>query len=112
MKKAGRSNDTSVIPFIPENPINKNILKKFMDEESADVVFEVGGGNQHGGNTRKKAKITPTKFYAHRLILQDGAPMLAELCKSGGGELATISIANIKPDIFRQMLYCVRGEAV
>ena len=26
-------------PFIPENPISKNILSKFMDEESADVVF-------------------------------------------------------------------------
>ena len=26
-------------PFIPENPIAKNILSKFMDEESADVIL-------------------------------------------------------------------------
>ena len=34
----------SDVAFLPENPLCKNILKKFMNEESADVVFEVGSG--------------------------------------------------------------------
>ena len=29
--------------FVPENPFSTNMLKLFMDEESADVVFQVGG---------------------------------------------------------------------
>ena len=99
--------------FIPENPINKNILNKFNDEESSDVVFEVDsasmneqGGDESGG---KRAKTTTT-FYAHRLIVQDGAPLLAELCKpSAGGNVATVSITDVKPDIFRHMLYYAYG---
>ena len=50
--------------FIPTNPLNKNILNKFNDEESADVLFEVGSGSQKGRNTRKKAKTSTTTFYA------------------------------------------------
>ena len=35
---------TKIVPnqFIPKNLICKNILKMYMDEESADVIFEVG----------------------------------------------------------------------
>jgi hypothetical protein len=98
----------SVAPFIPKNPLCKNILKKFMNEESADVIFEVGG-SQEGGNSRKRTKTAPTKFHAHRLLLQDSAPMLAELCKSNGGESSTIPITDVKPDIFRHMLYYMYG---
>ena len=46
--------------FIPKNPININILELLEDEESADVMFEVGG-HKHNIDT------TAT-FYAHRLI--------------------------------------------
>ena len=100
--------------FIPKNPLNKNIINKFNDEESADVKFEVDsasiseqGGDEGGG---KRAKTTTT-FHAHRLILQDGAPLLAELCKpsAGGGSVATVLITDVKPDIFRHMLYYLYG---
>jgi hypothetical protein len=75
------------------------------------VVFEVGSANQEGENS-KKAK-TSTNLYAHRLVLKDGAPLLAELCKpSAGGSIATVSIADVKPDIFRHMILCVWGEIV
>ena len=30
----------SITQFIPTNPINKNVLKLFMNEESSDIVFE------------------------------------------------------------------------
>ena len=95
--------------FIPTNPLNKNILNKFNDEESADVVFEVGSGSKQGKGTRKKAK-TSTNFYAHRLILQDISTTLAEMCKPpGGGSVASVSITDVKPDIFKHMLYYLYG---
>ena len=99
-------------PFIPENPISKNILSKFMDEESADVVFEVGTQSEIGRNTRKRAKTATTTFYAHRFILQDGATTLAELCKSGGSAVTTISITDVTPGIFRHLLYYVYGGKI
>lgn len=61
--------------FIPSNPsVCKTIQDSFMNEESSDVVFEVGN-DQGGGGSR-------TKFYAHYYILNKAAPFLAELCKS------------------------------
>ena len=73
----------SITQFIPSNPINKNVLQKFMHEESADVVFEVDNESCQNGeeHTKKKSKTT-TSFYAHRFILQDISTMLSELCKS------------------------------
>ena len=96
--------------FIPTNPLSKNILNKFNDEESADIIFEVGSGSKQGKGTRKKAKTTTTTFHAHRLILQDGASTLTEMCKpAGGGSVATVSITDVKPDVFQHMLYYIYG---
>ena len=99
--------------FIPENPINDIILNQFNDEESADVIFEVDSASmteQGGGECAGKRAKTTTTFYAHRLIVKDGAPLLAELCKpSAGGNVATVSITDVKPDIFRHMLYYAYG---
>ena len=100
--------------FIPENPLNKNILNKFNKEESADVVFEVDSAsmNEQGGDeSAEKRKKTTTTFHAHRLILQDGASTLAEMCKpsADGGSVATVSITDVKPEIFKHMLYYIYG---
>ena len=99
--------------FIPENPINDIILNQFNDEESADVIFEVDSASmteQGGGECAGKRAKTTTTFYAHRLIVKDGAPLLAELCKpSAGGNVATVSITDVEPDIFRHMLYYLYG---
>mmetsp|Transcript_15269 Transcript_15269/g.32310 ORF Transcript_15269/g.32310 Transcript_15269/m.32310 type:complete len:418 (-) Transcript_15269:1410-2663(-) len=116
------STDTPVPPFVPENPLQKSILKKFMDEESADVVIEVCGrgseassaGTGRGGTRSKKAKLaqsasaSTTTFHAHHLILQDCAPALAQICKSAK-KLSPVRITDARPDIFRQMLYYVYG---
>ena len=106
MKRDEPTAPSSSMPFIPKNPIMNNILKSFNDEESADVVFEVGGnsGNRGEEGSCKKTK-TSTIFYAHRLVLKDGAPLLAELCKPSGGSVATVSITDVEPYIFRHMLY-------
>ena len=47
----------------------------------------------------------------HRLILQDGATMLGEMCKSGGKSDA-ISITDVSPEIFRHLLYYVYGGKI
>jgi len=104
------STDKSITQFIPTNPINKNVLQKFMDEETANVVFEVDNrscqGNKH---TNKKTKTTTT-FYAHRFILQDISTMLSELCKSDeSGGVTTVSVTDVKPEIFKHMIYYTYG---
>jgi len=104
------STDKSITHFIPTNPINKNVLQKFMDEESADVVFEVDNESCKNDEeqTKKKSK-TITTFYAHRFILQDISTMLAELCKSDEGGITTVSITDVKPTVFKHMIYHTYG---
>ena len=95
--------------FTPTNPLCKNVINKFMDEESADVVFEVDNSSQSDEHTNKKSKTTTT-FYAHRFILQDISTMLAELCKSDeSGGITTVSITDVKPEIFKHMIYYTYG---
>ena len=101
-------------PFIPENPFVKTILNMFNDEESADIMFEVGTQNESEENVHKRAKTT-TSFYAHRNILQKGcsSTLLGELCKSGGeGGVTSISITDVNPEIFRHLLYYVYGGEI
>ena len=102
--------DKTITQFIPTNPINKNVINKFMDEETADVVFEVDNEScQNEEHTNKKTK-TATTLYAHRFILQDISTMLAELCKSDeGGVITTVSITDVKPKIFKHMIYYTYG---
>jgi len=105
--------------FIPVNPITENILKRFNDEESADMVFEVGGKydrckNGDGGEGSHKKSKTSTTFYAHHLVLTDGAPALAEMYKTlaGSGDVVAMEINDVTPDIFRHMLYYIYGGKI
>ena len=105
------STNKSITQFIPSNPSNKNVLKLFMNEESADVVFEVDDSKscQDGEHTNKKSKTT-TNFHAHRLILKNNASTLYEMCgASDGGGVTTISITDVSPGIFKHMLYYAYG---
>ena len=108
------STEKSIPQFIPTNPINDNVLQKFMDEETADVVFEIDtdSSSQSEEHTNKKSK-TIQCLYAHRFIVQNISITLAELCKQNEeGGLTMVSIADVKPDIFRHMLYYSYGGKV
>jgi len=103
------STSNKVKQFIPANPFNKNMLELFMDEETADVVFEVGGEQQKKGK-RKKTKTTTTSFHAHRLVLKNNASALYEMCAGSGEEgITTVSITDVKPEIFKHMIYYTYG---
>ena len=101
------------LPFIAENPCGRMILNMFMNEDSADVVFEVKEGDQ--------SLTSHVTFHAHRFILNQCAPDLAALCGSGSGfvgyyniltGLTSVPITGTKPEIFRHMLYYVYGGKV
>ena len=99
-------------PFIPENPSCKIIQGMFMDEEFADIAFEVGG-QQSKSNARKKAKNSSVTFPAHRLIVRKCSSTLADLCGSAGDKKATpIQIPDVSPDIFHHLLYHLYGGKV
>ena len=107
-------NNPHTTVFIPQNPLVKMMQAMFNDENSADVCFDVSdseGKKDDGGNKRVK---TTTSFYAHRLILENCAPMLAAICGSneGGGKVTTASVNDIKPHIFSHLLSYVYGGSV
>jgi hypothetical protein len=88
--------------LMPENPsMCKTVQGLFMDKESADVVFEVGGRRRESGS--KKSKTEPTEFYAHRNILKTAAPLLADLWNSDDSP-SRIQLPNESPQIFHQLL--------
>ena len=97
--------------FIPSNPFRENILAKFGDEETSDVIFEVGGDTFQGSTENKKAKRSTT-FHAHFSVLQCNAPVLADMFKSGRGKATSVSIQDVSPRVFRQLLYYVYGGEV
>jgi len=99
--------DLRDMPFVPENPFFKMMHKTFLDEKSADVVFEVSGSDEVRSVGNKRAKKCPTVFHAHRFILQECASTLADLCTRV--DLTPVPITDVKPDIFRHVLYYVYG---
>ena len=104
------STDKSITQFIPTNPINKNVLKLLSDKESADVVFEINNEScQSEEHTNKKSKTT-TNFHAHRLILKNSTSALFEMCGALDGDgVTTVSITDVKPEIFKHMIYYTYG---
>lgn len=103
---------SSITPFVPENPLRKNVMKKILAEDYADVVFEVSGTyKQAEQSSCKRVKTVPSeKFHAHRLILHEGAPILAQLCKTGKGMPSdSVTINDVTPSTFRHMLHYLYG---
>jgi len=107
--KSTTTTGKSITQFTPTNPFNKNVDKLFMDEETADVLFEVGGEQATGTITRKKSKTT-TNFHAHKILLKNNASALYEMCRgSSDMGITTVSITDVKPEIFKHMLYYTYG---
>ena len=101
--------------FIPENPIAKSVLAMFNDEESADVLFEVDNEPVRSDDMHKRSKTTTT-LYAHRIIMEKCASnILGELCKTEEDDdiaITSVSVTDVKPDIFKHMLYYTYGGKI
>ena len=96
-------------PFIPENPSQcKTVQRLFMDEESADVIFEVGGRNLVDETGAKRSKTESTTFFAHHNILKTAAPLMAELCRSDASP-SRIHLPDVSPQIFHHLLSYIYG---
>src|SRR6056300_1581611 len=96
--------------YIPKNPLNKMIQGMFLNVETADVCFEVSGADAKEGKKEQKASAL---FHAHHFMLNTCAPMLANLFDlEGDGKIATATITDVKPDVFRHLLYNVYGGSV
>lgn len=123
-------------PFIPVNPCACELIQDlFMDEESADIVIQVGekqGTNLFdahrliskvnntlngmcGSEEQLTSPVSDTKtgpelttFYAHKFILKKMSATLFELHKHGN----PIRINGLSPDIFRFVLKHMYGITV
>lgn len=81
--------------FIPENLFAKHMMKIFLDEETADALFEVSG----------------EQCPAHLVVLKACAPELYRLC-DGYDKSTPIPIPGVEPQVFRQLLQYVYGGKV
>jgi hypothetical protein len=101
-------------PFVPPNPTCKIIQGLFMDEEDADIVFEVGGQLFNDDATKKTKTSLVTRFPAHRLILRkSSSSTLAELCRPVGDKTTSpIRISDVSPEVFRYLLFHLYGGKV
>jgi speckle-type POZ protein len=84
----------------------------FMEDESADTVFEVGGEEQPKNNAMKVARTAPIAFPAHRLIVAKLSSVFAELCESNGDSTTPIQITGVSPDVFHLLLFYMYGGKV
>ena len=97
--------------YVPKNPLLNMMQGIFLDETTADVCFEVSSAEATGEQKKAKASVL---FHAHSQILKACAPMLANLfdLDDSDGKLTTATITDIKPDVFRHLLYYVYGGNV
>ena len=93
--------------FVPKHPLLNTIKGMFNDEATADVSFEVSKSIDKKKGKQKKSK-SSVSFHAHRSILKNCAPVLADLL----GENDSATIADIQPDIFHHLLYHIYGGEV
>ncbi|KAL7552956.1 hypothetical protein ACHAWF_016211 [Thalassiosira exigua] len=108
VRMRGKESSPYSQPFIAVKPLRSAMLKLFLDEESADVVFQFDGGGCQIINTQKCAPTSQVNFHAHRFILKQCASNLSDLCGSEPG-LISVPITNMKPEAFRLMFYYIYG---
>lgn len=95
---APSGSNNSRVNFIPENPFCKHMMKLFLDEESTDVVFDLSSDDHS----------PKVQYHAHRLVLKANAPGLARLCE-GSDKSTPVSIPDVEPQVFLQLLQYVYG---
>eukprot|EP00986_Skeletonema_menzelii_P014656 scaffold9886_cov143-Skeletonema_menzelii.AAC.9 len=110
------SKNDAASSYVPSNPMSDIITGMFLDEDTADVRFEVScasaDSNEEDGDETTSSPVTLATFHAHRSILKGCAPMLALLFGTTDEKIATASITDVEPDIFHHMLYYVYGGSV
>lgn len=81
--------------FIPKNRFVQNIKKLFLDQDSADISFEVGD----------------QIFFAHKLVLKTCAKrsILASLCDDCDESSSVPISSDLDPQVFRRMLFHIYG---
>jgi len=99
-------------PFVPSNPMSGMITGMFLDEETADVCFEVSNADVREDVGDEEASLPVTSFHAHSFILKACAPMLASLFGSSDDEIVRAPISDVKPEIFHHLLHYVYGGSV
>ena len=98
--------------FVPKNPLAKMMREKFNDQTTADLCFEVVSTEDEGKGEAHHTK-SSVSFYAHRFVLENFAPMLAAICGSNeSGGVVSTSVNDIKPEIFKYLLFYVYGGSV
>jgi hypothetical protein len=98
-------------PFIPDNPFARKMAGLYNDEEFADIIFHVGGEKMIKSTTKNhdgKVIDAGRKFFAHRLILNKAAPLLAELSSTEESP-SHIELPNMAPDAFKALLLYIYG---
>ena len=87
-----------------------------MDEEFADIVFEVEGQTVWVPSETKTSETKTslvTRFPAHQLILRNcSSSTLAELSRSTGDKTTPIQIPDVSPDLFFHLLFHLYGGKV
>jgi BTB/POZ domain len=96
--------------FIPGNPSAcKTIQDMFMDNETSDVVFEVGGKQKTDESGTKNIKTESKTFYAHHVILKKCAPVLADM-RNSGAPTDPIQLLDVSPETFNYLLEYIYGH--
>jgi uncharacterized small protein (DUF1192 family) len=95
--------------FIPKNPFVRNMLLLFLDEETADMSFEVE--SRPLIDASKDTSPTPGEvFHAHKLVLRTctKGSILGSLCDDCDGS-TPVPITDVAPKVFRLLLRYVYG---
>lgn len=96
--------------FIPVNPSAcRTVQDMFMDDETSDVTFEVGGERAMDESGTKVMKTEPTKFCAHLVILKKCAPVLANM-RNSNAPSDPIQLPGVSPATFNHLLEYVYGR--
>ena len=97
--------------FIPKNPLAATMLKLFGNVESSNVTFEIIVNSDNDTSNKGKRGKSTNQYHAHRFILEHASPELAALCESSpeGGMESPILINDIKPCVFRHLLWYIYG---
>jgi hypothetical protein len=99
--------------FIPKNPFVQHMLDLFLDEERADMSFEVESRpliDASKDTSPAPGEVFREVFHAHKFVLKTCAKgsILGSLCEDCDGS-TPLPITDVVPKVFRLMLRYVYG---